>query len=439
MKSVFLVKDVYMLKDLILTTLNQEVNRTTGCTDPGAVALATARAVKLLGALPQRIDILVSPNIYKNGVSVGIPRTDRKGLYQAAALGMYLSEHTALGLDLFEHADQDLVRKSRLIMEQEIIKIRYEQDVPDPLYVRAEAFKADEQAWTVIQNDYTHVVQEGKNREVLYSASVTETDRAVEQLKEYAIPGIVETILDMDSADFTFLLDAAWENKAAAFTGLESSQTTLGPALYALVQAEKFPASGAQLGKFYTAAAAEARMIGLNVPIMAIAGSGNLGITNFLGLLAAAEALKVEEAKLARGLAVTSIITILIKAYIKRMTAFCGCAVAGAAGVAAGTVYLLDGDYEDMLHAIHSVLGALAGVVCDGAKASCAYKVSTASAAALEYAYLAREKKVFIPASEGIVSSKIEDTFKGLARLNNPGMIETDRCLLKIIEENQKK
>jgi L-cysteine desulfidase len=119
------------------------------------------------------------------------------------------------------------------------------------------------------------------------------------------------------------------------------------------------------------------------------------------------------------------------------MTAFCGCSVAAATGVAAATVYLLGGSFEDMVNAMHSVLGALAGIVCDGAKESCAYKLSTATATAIEYAYLATKKKVFIPRANGIVSHTIEHTFAKLGQLNNPGMVETDKCLLEIIEEIQ--
>ena len=119
------------------------------------------------------------------------------------------------------------------------------------------------------------------------------------------------------------------------------------------------------------------------------------------------------------------------------MTAFCGCSVAAAPGVAAATSYLLGGTWEDMEHSMQSVVGALSGMVCDGAKVSCAYKLSTAAAAAIEYAYLATREKVYIPAPNGIVSNDIETTFRHLGRINNPGMLETDKMILSIIEENQ--
>jgi L-cysteine desulfidase len=186
-----------------------------------------------------------------------------------------------------------------------------------------------------------------------------------------------------------------------------------------------------------TAAAGEARMMGLIVPIIAIAGSGNHGITNFLGVSAVAEELGATELKTARALAISSTITIYIKGYVKRMTAFCGCAVAAATGVAAATVYLLDGCYGQMVQTMQSVIGTLGGMFCDGAKESCAYKLSTATAMAIQFAYLAM-KGCGIPNGIGIVGNTIEDSFYNLGQLNNPGMVETDRIIAQLIERTLK-
>jgi L-cysteine desulfidase len=149
------------------------------------------------------------------------------------------------------------------------------------------------------------------------------------------------------------------------------------------------------------------------------------------------EELEADETRSARAMAITSAMTVYVKGFIKRMTAFCGCSVAAAPGVAAATSYLLGGTWEDMEHSMQSVVGALSGMMCDGAKVSCAYKLSTAAAAAIEYAYLATREKVYIPAPNGIVSNDIKTTFLHLGRINNPGMLETDKMILSIIEENQ--
>jgi L-cysteine desulfidase len=426
-----------MQSQIIIDILHREIKKSTGCTDPGAVALAVARATRNLGSIPEVVEVRVSPNVFKNGVSVGIPGTDKKGLFQAAALGMFLSGWVEEDLGLLDHVDENIMQNSLDILDRNAVNVSYKQDVPDPLYVQADIFKGSEHAWTIIQGDYTNVIQEGLNGKVLLETSLEQEQKSAHNLLEFRLAELLEEIVFMDASQLSFLLDAAWINKEAANQGLKDSKTKMGPVYYELIGAQEFPFSAMAWGKLYTAAAAEARMLGLNVPIMAISGSGNHGITNFLGVLAAAETLKASREDTVKALAISSVITIYIKGYIKRMTAFCGCSVAAATGVTAGTVYLLGGVYPNMLQAMHSVLGALAGVVCDGAKVSCAYKLSTATAAAIEYAYLAKEKGVFIPQNEGIIAGNIEDTFNNLSKLNNPGMLETDKCLLEIIQSNQ--
>ena len=177
-------------------------------------------------------------------------------------------------------------------------------------------------------------------------------------------------------------------------------------------------------------------MSGLNVTIMAIAGSGNHGITNFVGVLSAAEALGASEEQTATALAISSMITIYIKAHIKRMTAFCGCGVWYKLRSCCFS-YLLGGSYDTAVHAMQTVLGTIGGMFCDGAKISCAYKLSTAASLAVQAAYLAREG-CFVPAGVGIIGNTIEQTFANVGRLNDPGMVATDRELVAIIAENQR-
>lgn len=427
----------FMNKMLLIEVFKKEIEKSTGCTDPGAVTLSVAKATEMLGEKPDRIEVAVSPNIYKNGISVGVPGTGKRGLYQAAALGIYLSEWTGEDLGLLDYVDDEMVQKSQDVLEEGRTKVVYLRQIPDPLYIKAEVFKDGDSAWAVIQGDYSNIIAAGKNGKIIFSKLADKTEGTVDELIKYKISDIVDTIKQTGIEDLEFLIKAALVNKAAAQEGIRNENANIGAALFDMSHDIHFPYSAMMLGKLYTASAAEARMIGLNVPIMAIAGSGNHGITNFLGVLAAAETLGVSDTELARALAISSAITIYIKGYIKRMTAFCGCSVAAATGVAAASVYMLGGNYHDMVNAMHSVIGTLAGIVCDGAKESCAYKLSTATATAIEYAYLSKEKKVFIPCANGIVSHTIEDTFKKLGKLNNPGMVETDKFLLEIIEEIQ--
>ncbi|HKL10661.1 MAG TPA: L-serine ammonia-lyase, iron-sulfur-dependent, subunit alpha [Clostridia bacterium] len=426
-----------MDKQLLIDVMKNEIEKSTGCTDPGSVSLAVAKATEVLGEKPDRVEVDVSPNVYKNGVSVGVPGTDGRGLDQAAALGVFLFRWTDERLGICDYVESGMVDKSKEYLEEGNVKIKYLRQVPDPLFIEARVYREGKLAWAKIQSDYSNIVETGMNGEVIFSKPAEIAEEKVDGLVSYSVSEIIETIRCMELAEIEFLIEAAKINKTASNIGIANGKAKIGSTLFEMLEDVNFPYSAMMLGKLYTASAAEARMIGLNVPIMAISGSGNHGITNFLGMTAAAEILGVSNVEFARGLAVSSAITIYIKGHIKRMTAFCGCSVAAATGVAAGTAYLLGGSYEDMVNAMHSVIGALAGIVCDGAKESCAYKLSTATSAAIEYAYLAKEKDVFIPRGNGIVGHTIEETFRNMGRLNNPGMLETDKCLLDIIESVQ--
>jgi L-cysteine desulfidase len=427
-----------MDKHLLVSVLKKEIQKTVGCTDPVAVSLAVAAAVKRLGEVPQKIDVTVSPNIYKNGISVGVPGTGKRGLVQAAKVGALLPDWSDKELDILNHIDDSIVNEAQKFSDNDV-RITCRENSPDNLYIKATVSKNGNTAWSIIQGDYANIIETGKNDKAHHASVFGKASESVEELLQYKIHEIIDTILDTEIDDLRFLINSALINKNTALEGLESKETKFGSAFKQLNEPQQchFPYSAIHLSKIYTAAAAEARMIGLKVPIMAIAGSGNHGITNFLGVLAVSEVLGTSDIQLARALAISSSIAVYIKGYMGRMTALCGCAVAPAVGVAAATVYLLGGDYTTMVHAMNSVVGALAGIVCDGAKESCAYKLSTAAAAAIEYGYLATEKGVYIPDKMGIIAEKVEDTFKNLGELNNPGMVQTDKCLVDIIKKIQ--
>ncbi len=427
-----------MEKQYLLQVLSNEIQKTVGCTDPVAVSLAVATAVSSLGEFPEIINIDVSPNIYKNGISVGVPGIEKRGLVAAARLGALLSDFHDCKLDILDNVTPDIISAMKTIPEN-MVTVSYQEDTPDSLYIKAVVYSNGNSAWAVIQGDYAHIIEKGCGTDVYHMPVLQKESGSVKRLLKYSIKEIINTVIETDYNDFRFLCDSAEINKQTATDGLESGNAVLGTALRKMYKPESldFPQSSIQLAKIYTASAAEARMKGMKVPIMAIAGSGNHGITNFLGIKALAETLGVSDERYAKALGISSIITVYIKGHAGRMTGFCGCAVAPAVGIAAATVYLLGGSYGEMVQAMNSVVGALAGIVCDGAKESCAYKLSTAAAAAIELGYLAVKMHASVPFGMGIVGNRIEDTIRNLGKLNNPGMIETDKCILGIIEEIQ--
>ena len=308
-------------------------------------------------------------------------------------------------------------------------------ETTDPLYIKALAIAGENNAYAIISGDYTNVVEVALNGKIIYSSPATKTE-AQAALKGHTLAELFATIDTMTVDDLAFLLDAAEINRQAAYAGLASPSSRLGAALSSMTKDMPAPFAAYTHAQQLTAAACEARMSGMQVPVMAIAGSGNHGIANFLGILAAAEAINSTREKLARALAISSLVTVVIKGYSMRLSAFCGCAVSASAGVAAGVTYLLGGSYEDSVHAMQSVIGTLAGMVCDGAKESCAFKLSSSVALAVQFSYLALDG-AYIPSGMGMLGSTIEKTFENLGQLNNPGMVTADRLLLNMIASNQ--
>lgn len=426
------------LKQILIDTLKNETEQSTGCTDPGATTLATAQAVAALGETPDRVKVTVSPNIYKNGISVGVPGTGKRGLVMAAALGSHIG-HSDTGLDILNYVNDEVLDKANDMVANGKVSVSYDE-FPNLLYIKAEAFKDENKAIAIIAGDYSNIVHISLNDDVILDKKIEESGEEEDVLIKYKLKELYDTILDSDADDFSFLLKFAAVNEAAAELGMIDKNMSFGKKLDEYTgEFNDGPQKISHEARKMTAAAGEARMLGLVVPIMAIAGSGNHGITNFLGTYIASKSLDASEEKTIKALAISSMLTVYTKEYIKRMTAFCGCAVAAATGVAAANVYLLDGNFEDAVVAINSLVGTLGGMFCDGAKESCAYKLSTAVMLAIQFAYMAVDD-CGLPSGIGVVGNTIEDTFYNLGQLNTYGMRDTDKMIVELIErtENQK-
>ena len=422
------------LADILLREMVAEIQPATGCTEVAAAALVVARAVEALGATPERVVVTVSANVYKNGLLVGIPGTDLKGIQVAAALGAVILRSDA-GLAILDFVDDSVIAAAKALVAADRIGVKFTETAPDVVYLRADVRAGEADASATIQGTHAHFVEVVKNGTVVHSdtgASGNENDE--EDLGGYTAAEIIEAATRLDAASLDWLIEAAEVNQAAAETGIAGGQP-LGQALTGWQGTESGAASGAARVQLLTGAASEARMRGLPVRVMSLSGSGNHGIANFLGVYGLAQEMGVDRARLAHALAIASAITIYIKGFTGRLTAFCGCTIAPATGVAAAAVYLMGGDIPKMTQAMQSVIGTFSGMLCDGAKLSCAYKVSATAMSAIHFARLAMEG-AYCPAGEGIVGRTIEETFENLGILNHQGMQQTDSVVIKLIEKN---
>ncbi|MCD4672965.1 MAG: L-serine ammonia-lyase, iron-sulfur-dependent, subunit alpha [Anaerolineaceae bacterium] len=423
-----------MEPNLIHDTLQQEMVLSTGCTEVGCIAFLAAVAAKELGAIPDRIDLSVSPNILKNGIHVRVPGTKGRGLPIAAAMGSVLQDPQA-GLSILEHVSPDQLTEAEKLVDGKKVHVALEA-TDQLIYARATLEKNGHTVTATLSGNHQHISKITKDDQVCYLDEDDSKDAALENHRLRSIPGeiLIKAALAEDPATYDFLWDAAQINFRAAQVGLEKNHNGLGHALQKMQKGLPLPYAAIHQAQLWTSAASEARMGGLAVPVMSISGSGNHGIANFLGMYGAGMALNASRKDIIRALILSSVLTVYVKEYTGRVTAYCGSALAPTSGVAAGTILLLGGDVKTMLAAIRTVLGTYTGILCDGAKESCAYKVSRGVSAAVEAAFLAMEQTA-VPSVNGVVGESLEETLENLEKVNNPGMLETDRMVLEIIRE----
>jgi len=419
---------------ILIREMEAEIQPATGCTEVAAAALVVARAVEALGAAPVRVAVTVSANVYKNGLLVGIPGTDLQGIQVAAALGAVIQRSDA-SLAILDFVDDKAIAAANAMVAANAITVKFDGRAPDVVYFRADVEAGLDRASATIQGTHAHFIEVSKNETVVYSAPKTSSGKGEEaDLGVYSVAEVIDAVIRLSPASLDWLIEAAEVNLAAARAGIAKHQP-LGRALAGW----KNPATGVDAGaarvQLLSGAASEARMRGLPVRVMSLSGSGNHGIANFLGVYGFAQEIGADRKQLAHALAIASAITIYIKGFTGRLTAFCGCTIAPATGVAAAAVYLLGGDTTLMIKAMQSVIGTFAGMLCDGAKLSCAYKVSSTVMSAIHFARLAMEG-AYCPAGEGIVGRTIEETFENLGVLNHRGMQQTDSVVIQLIEKN---
>ncbi|MCM1064344.1 MAG: L-serine ammonia-lyase, iron-sulfur-dependent, subunit alpha [Eubacterium sp.] len=410
--------------------MQREIVCALGCTEPSAVALAVAKARETLGEEPDKVLLQVSGNILKNAMSVGIPGTNLKGIETAAALGCVAGK-TEYGLEVLRGIDQSHIRQAREMIEQGRLEIQL-KDCEERLYIEAKCTKGNRSAEAVIERYHTNFVNVCKNDRVIYfkdKEAATEESSGIYQL---TLRGIWDFIQQCSLDQLQFLDEVIKINSQIAEEGLKGD--------YGMSVGKHLAERGKQDKEMdfqtyvvsYVSAAADARMAGCPLPVMATTGSGNQGLTASLPVIAAARRLGCSREQMYRGLALSELVTIHVKEYIGKLSALCGCAIAASIGSACGITYLLGGQYENVEYAVKNMVADISGLICDGAKAGCALKIATSIAGAIQCAYLALEG-VEAPDRDGIVCESVEDTICNLGNLGNNGMRTTDHVILDMM------
>lgn len=421
---------------LLITLLKAEVIPAMGCTEPGAVALAAAQAGKVLNKPVDSIEIVVNANIYKNGMAVGIPGTGSTGLEIAAALGA-IKQQPEQRLSVLAAVSPEELAGARQLLSEGRVRITVDDDKSN-LWICALIKAGADWSRVIIADHHTNIISIEHNGEFLYSkltdsARETVDNRQIFRGGDITIASLITAVEQIPSQELAFLLNGVEMNLAAARLG-STRQLGMGIGnVFAEMQAQGIVADDIiNYAKRLTAAAADVRMSGETVPIMSSAGSGNHGLTVILPVYAVAERMNCSRERLAQAIAISHLVTIYIKIHTGSLSALCGCAVAAATGASAAITWLLGEDIVKIEAAMKNVIANLTGMICDGGKVGCALKLSTAAAAAVESALLA-QRQIIVPSTNGIIASTIEETIRNLGKISNPGMIETDKVILRVM------
>ena len=415
-----------------VSILKEELQCAMGCTEPIAVAYCAALARKTLGAMPERVCIEASGNIIKNVKSVVVPHTGgKRGIAAAAAAGI-IADRADAGLQVLSQVTEDQVRAIDDFLEKG--EFHVERSGKDYVFhIRVVLFAGADTASAEIAGFHTNVIRVERNGVIVHHRDYSEaairheTDRSllsVERIVEFANTVKIEDVAETLQRQ----IDCNWDIAQEGLRGEYGAN--IGKILL-----QSYGMCVHNRAKAYAAAGSDARMNGCEKPVVINSGSGNQGLTASLPVIVYAKELGVSQEILYRALVVSNLVTIHLKTGIGSLSAYCGATAAGC-GAGAGVMYLYGGDEKDIAHTIVNAVAIDSGMICDGAKASCAAKIASAVEAGLLGMQMQMHKSQFF-GGEGIVVKGVENTIRNVATLASEGMRETDRTIIRMmIEEN---
>ena len=401
-------------REQIIALINREVVPAIGCTEPIAVALCVAKATETLGKRPEKIKALLSANILKNAMGVGIPGTGMIGLPIAIALGALIGK-SEYQLEVLKDSTPEAVEEGKKLIDSQAICIGLKKDIDEKLYIEIICEADNDKATAIISGGHTNFIYVSHNNDVILNKQATSSSEE----------------------EIRFILETKRLNKNAAE---RSFQGNYGHQLGKILKESKSEKQLLGSNTFthilsYTSAACDARMAGAMIPVMSNSGSGNQGITATLPVVVYAEDNHKSEEELIRALVLSHLTVIYIKQSLGRLSALCGCVVA-ATGSSCGITYLMGGNYEQITFAVQNMIANITGMICDGAKPSCALKLTSGVSTAVFSAILAMEHKC-VSSVEGIIDDNVDRSIRNLTKIGSQGMNETDKLVLEIMTHKQ--
>lgn len=412
------------LRQEIIELIKKEVVPAIGCTEPMAVALCTAKAKEKLGVIPCKVEVLLSANILKNAMGVGIPGTGMVGLPIAVSLGAIVGK-SAYGLEVIKDATQQAIEKAKRFISTDAIKITLKEGIKEKLYIEVICHDSHgNMSKAIIAKSHTNFVEDDWNDNTDDQETLDENHLSMRLVHEFATTAPIEEI--------EFINESRKMNENAAREALKGNYghelgKTLSRPLGKGIMGESIFSHILSA----TSAACDARMAGAMIPVMSNSGSGNQGIAATLPVVVFGKENHNTEEEITRALVLSHLTAIYVKQSLGRLSALCGCVVAST-GSSCGITYLMGGTYEQIAFSVKNMIANLAGMVCDGAKPSCALKVSSGVSTAVLSAMLAVQNK-YVTSVEGLIDDDVDKSIHNLTRIGHDGMNETDKMVLDIM------
>lgn len=416
----------------IIALVKCEVIPAIGCTEPIAVALCVAKTAEILGKRPEKVSVLLSANILKNAMGVGIPGTGMIGLPIAVALGALIGK-SEYQLEVLKDSNPAAVEEGKRFIDEKRIQIFLKDDIEEKLYIEVCCESGKDKATAIIAGGHTTFIYMARNEEVLLNKQTAAAGtEEKENTLELSLRKVYDFALTAPLDEIRFILETARLNKAAAERSFQGDYGHgLGKILRGSYEHKILGDSIFSHILSYTSGACDARMAGAMIPVMSNSGSGNQGISATLPVLVYAEENGKSEEELIRALMMSHLTVIYIKQSLGRLSALCGCVVA-ATGSSCGITWLMGGTYEQVAYAVQNMIANLTGMICDGAKPSCALKVTTGVSTAVLSAIMAMENRC-VTSVEGIIDEDVDQSIRNLTKIGSRGMNETDKLVLEIM------
>ncbi len=418
------------IREQIIALINKEVVPAVGCTEPMAVALCTAKATEVLGGRPEKIQALLSANILKNAMGVGIPGTGMIGLPIAIGLGALIGK-SEYELEVIKDLTPESLEEGKTFIKNTPIEIKLKDNNTEKLYIEVTCSKGEHSAKAIIAGGHTRFIFVQKDSEILLNEDF-------QSAKEQADSCTLNLRMVYDFATTTPVDEISFILKTREYNFRAAEESIKGNYGHCLGKTIDRPLAHGIFGNSIfshiiskTASACDARMGGAMIQVMSNSGSGNQGICATNPVAVYAQENENTEEETIRALTLSHLTAIYIKQSLGRLSALCGCVVASI-GSSCGITYLMGGDYERICFSVKNMIANLTGMICDGAKPSCSLKITSGVSTALLSALLSMEGR-HVTSAEGIIDDDVDKSIHNLTSIGADAMMETDAMVLDIM------